>query len=83
MCTLRELMVNPVGEPDAGNPHVRFDERGRETEPRCGLRHPRRGESRGTTATPHNLLPPRPSSTLPSLRRAAYPSPTRPRTPPW
>jgi hypothetical protein len=27
------LGVNPVGEPDAGNPHVRFDERGRETEP--------------------------------------------------
>jgi hypothetical protein len=23
---------NPVGEPDAGNPHVRFDERGVETE---------------------------------------------------
>ena len=22
-----------VGKPDAGNPHVRFDERGRETEP--------------------------------------------------
>ncbi len=25
------LIVKPVGEPDAGNPHVRFDERGRET----------------------------------------------------
>src|SRR5262249_59585187 len=25
-------VVKPVGEPDAGNPHVRFDERGRETE---------------------------------------------------
>ena len=24
--------VKPVGEPDAGNPHVRFDERGVETE---------------------------------------------------
>jgi hypothetical protein len=24
--------MNPVGEPDAGNPHVRFDERGWETE---------------------------------------------------
>ena len=23
--------MKPVGEPDAGNPHVRFDERGRET----------------------------------------------------
>ena len=25
------LEVKPVGEPDAGNPHVRFDERGEET----------------------------------------------------
>ncbi len=25
------LAVKPVGEPDAGNPHVRFDERGGET----------------------------------------------------
>ena len=34
MCTLgpfRELAVKSVGKPDAGNPHVRFDERGRET----------------------------------------------------
>jgi hypothetical protein len=34
------LTVKPVGKPDAGNPHVRFDERGWET----GLRyraHPR------------------------------------------
>jgi len=27
----RELTVKSVGKPDAGNPHVRFDERGRET----------------------------------------------------
>ena len=33
------LAVKPVGEPDAGNPHVRFDERGGETGPRqAGLR---------------------------------------------
>src|ERR1051325_1919772 len=30
------LGVKPVGKPDAGNPHVRFDERGRETE-RCRM----------------------------------------------
>jgi hypothetical protein len=30
------LMVKPVGEPDAGNPHVRFDEQGWETE-RCRM----------------------------------------------
>src|SRR6476619_6887094 len=28
------LMTKPVGEPDAANPHVRFDERGWETERR-------------------------------------------------
>src|SRR5580698_8175571 len=27
----REFVVKPVGKPDAGNPHVRFDERGGET----------------------------------------------------
>jgi RNA-directed DNA polymerase len=33
------LAMKPVGKPDAGNPHVRFDERGGETEPRrAGLR---------------------------------------------
>ena len=26
------LTMKPVGKPDAGNPHVRFDERGGETE---------------------------------------------------
>ena len=29
----REPVVKPVGKPDAANPHVRLDERGRETEP--------------------------------------------------
>ena len=45
----------PVGEPDAGNPHVRFDERGRETGP-IRLRRPEH---------------PRPSSTLPTWRALA------------
>src|SRR4051812_36674356 len=30
--TVVRLTVKPVGKPDAGNPHVRFDERGWETE---------------------------------------------------
>src|SRR5580704_4545561 len=30
------LTMKPVGKPDAGNPHVRFDERGGETE-RCRM----------------------------------------------
>ena len=29
--TTDNLAMNQVGEPDAGNPHVRFDERGLET----------------------------------------------------
>ena len=33
------VLRNPVGEPDAGNPHVRFDERGVETEHGRILRH--------------------------------------------
>ena len=35
----RMRAMKPVGKPYAGNPHVRFDERGRETEPcQPGLR---------------------------------------------
>ena len=30
----QSLAMKSVGKPDAGNPHVRFDERGRETKPR-------------------------------------------------
>ena len=37
MTNLREPDKKSVGKPDAGNRHVRFDERGRET----GLREPR------------------------------------------
>ena len=45
------LGVKPVGEPDAGNPHVRFDERRRETAAWCGLRHRRSAKAAGP-ATP-------------------------------
>ncbi len=31
-CPVVGLAAKPVGEPDAGKPHVRFDERGGETE---------------------------------------------------
>ena len=34
---VRESPVKPVGKPDAGNRHVRFDERGRETGRRFGV----------------------------------------------
>src|SRR5204862_363323 len=39
-------------EPDAGNPHVRFDERRRETASWCGLRHRCSAKAAGP-ATPH------------------------------
>jgi len=38
--------VKPVGKPDAGNPHVRFDERGRETG-LCHRARPRLYRSKG------------------------------------
>ena len=57
------LNVKPVGEPDAGNPHVRFDERGWETEPCPGLRHRRYAKAAGNGDSP-GLQSPRPSSTL-------------------
>ena len=38
-CPAVGLAMKPVGKPDAGNRHVRFDERGEETEPWRGLRH--------------------------------------------
>jgi len=46
------LDVKPVGEPDAGKPHVRFDERRRETASGYGLRHRHFAKAVGP-ATPH------------------------------
>jgi hypothetical protein len=48
--------VKPVGKPDAGNRHVRFDERGEETEPWQGLRHRHLAKAVGTS---YSLLPKR------------------------
>ena len=58
------LGVKPVGEPDAGNPHVRFDERRRETASWGGLRHRRSAKAAGNSDS-SRLSRPRPSSTLP------------------
>ena len=44
--------VKPVGEPDAGKPHVRFDERRGETESRDGLRHRRVPKGAGQRLLP-------------------------------
>ena len=56
--------MNPVGEPDAGKPHVRFDERRPETEPWTRLRHPHLAKAAGNSYF-LSLQPPRRSSTLP------------------
>jgi len=57
--------VKPVREPDAGNPHVRFDERRWETEPRSRLRHRYKAKAAGNSYS-LVLQPPRPPSTLPT-----------------
>src|SRR5580765_6341056 len=44
--------MKPVGKPDAGNPHVRFDERGRETEC-CRMAQ---ATAPVLDSTPHTLL---------------------------
>lgn len=57
-------LVKSVREPDAGNLHVRFDERRRETEPRPRLRHRRLAKAAGNSNS-LGLKPPRPPPTLP------------------
>jgi hypothetical protein len=59
------LRVNSIGEPDAANPHVRFDERGAETEAMVWTATPARGESR------RHQLSPRPKATAPLLDSTA------------
>jgi hypothetical protein len=59
------LWVNPIGEPDAANPHVRFDERGAETEAMGWNATPARGESR------RPQLSPSPKATAPLLDSTA------------
>ena len=46
------LAMKPVGKPDAGNPHVRFDERGRET----GHRHRARPRTRQVKGRKRHIL---------------------------
>ena len=46
------LEVKPVGKPDAVVPHVQFDERGRETELRDGLRHQHMAKVAGNNHSP-------------------------------
>src|SRR5713226_2175372 len=53
--------ANLVGEPDAANPHVRFDERGMETEHGGILGH---RQTKGPVTRKATPKPPRHSSTL-------------------
>ena len=46
------LAVKSVGKPDAGNRHVRFDERGGKTEPRRGPRHRHLAKAAGNSYSP-------------------------------
>ncbi len=59
------LRVNSIGEPDAANLHVRFDERGAETEAMVWTATPAFGESRRTQNSP------RPNATAPLLDSTA------------
>ena len=68
--TSKSLRMKPVGKPDAGNPHVRFDERGRETESCLALRHRRSGESR------RQQLPLQATATAPVLDSTQMPAAT-------
>jgi len=67
------LGVKPVGEPDAGKPHVRFDERGREKGRWDGLRHRWLSKETGNGYSPCFPLP-RPSSTLLEFRGPSGPA---------
>jgi len=56
--------VNPVGELDAGKPHVQFDERGAGDGVKDRIEAPVQSESCRTTATPRSYKLPRRSPTL-------------------
>ena len=57
-----------VRKPDAGNPHVRFDERRLETEPRRGVRHRHLAKAAG------NSYPLPPTATAPVVDSTRYPA---------
>ena len=69
-----------VREPDAGNPHVRFDARRLETESRRGVRHRQWAKPPGTATVIHLPPPRRQSSTLPPVS-SRFGRPTNPAWP--
>ena len=50
--TFDSRIVKPAGETDAGNPQVRFDERGTETESWKGLGHRHMAKAAGNSEKP-------------------------------
>ena len=50
--TFDSRIVKPVGEPDAGNPQVRFDERGTETELWKGMSNRHMAKAAGNSENP-------------------------------
>src|SRR5271155_1510565 len=89
--TCQERRFDGAGKPDAGNPHVRFDERRLETEPRSELRHRQCAKAAGEQpllgtyshcasrrlycATPAHGAPTIRSRTLPRRKNVACRSP--------
>ena len=71
-CARRGPHVKPVGERNAGNPHVAFDEREEETEQWQGLRHRHLAKATGNSNSPR-LPPPRLFSTLPNMNTTHKP----------
>ncbi len=63
---IRERRHDLVREPDAGDPHVRFDERRLETEPRRGVRHRHLAKAAG------NSYPLPPTATAPVVDSTRY-----------
>jgi len=86
---VRESAVKPVGKPDAGNRHVRFDERGRETGRRFGVSaraRPRLYQLSGCDDVAQALLPagvPHGPGTLQEPRRKPLETKNQPRRGFW
>src|ERR1017187_9406188 len=80
---VRESTVKPVGKPDAGNRHVRFDERGRETGRRFGVSaraRPRLYQELGCSDVARALVPAGVPSGPGTLADASFDTVSQPRT---
>ena len=76
MTTLRGPGEKSVGKPDAGNRHVRFDERGRET----GLLAPRPSSTLPTASANEEVSNPVAQAFVPGSENAEPPSTLNPKS---